>query len=659
MKYRALSEKEIRELEKNGCLADSWQNVLVKDGFDPARVIGTRFSGEVRLGLFRDKISLHSQIEQTTGIYDSRVVNSDIGDETLISDVRYLVGYEIGDHVVIDHVNSITMGEESTFGNGTEIEILNEAGGRELILYDQLSAQVAYLLVPYRHDRTSTEARSALIGQYAASRRSARGRIETGVQIFNCGDLKNIWIGQHTLLDGCIRLENGTLASSQHDPIFIGAGVIAKNFIIQSGSTVDSSALLVNCFIGQGVQIGKQLSVENSAFFANCEGFHGEACSVFAGPYSVTHHKSTLLIAGLFSFYNAGSGTNESNHMYKLGPVHQGILERGSKTGSFSYLLWPSRAGAFSAIVGKHYANFDTRDLPFSYIVEDHGKSTLIPAINLFTVGTRRDSIKWPNRDRRKDPVKFDLIHFDLFSPYIIGKMLRGIRILNDLYNNSSAEDEYVSYNEVRIKRDKILPAVKNYQLVIDIFIGDEILKKLKQFPDLSDFNSARKILSTPYEPSDPDWVDLAGLFAPKSSIKEFMTAVSDKKIENISEIQLFLKDIYMGYDEACWAWCADLIKTRLGKPVSKLTSQELSRIISDWRDNSVRFNDLILKDAEKEFNKRSQTGFGIDGDDSTAELDFTDVRGTYDDNKFIKETVNEKQKIKNTAEKWLAVVVN
>ena len=29
--------------------------------------------------------------------------------------------------------------------------------------------------------------------------------------------------------------------------------------------------------------------------------------------------------------------------MYKLGPIHQGILERGAKTSSDSYILWPSR----------------------------------------------------------------------------------------------------------------------------------------------------------------------------------------------------------------------------------------------------------------------------------------------------------------------------
>ncbi len=60
--------------------------------------------------------------------------------------------------------------------------------------------------------------------------------------------------------------------------------------------------------------------------------------------------------------------------MYKLGPLHQGIVERGSKTGSFSYMLWPSKIGAFTAVIGKHYSNMDTTDFPFSYINEVDGK---------------------------------------------------------------------------------------------------------------------------------------------------------------------------------------------------------------------------------------------------------------------------------------------
>ena len=36
--------------------------------------------------------------------------------------------------------------------------------------------------------------------------------------------------------------------------------------------------------------------------------------------------------------------------MYKLGPIHQGAMERGAKTTSDSYILWPARVGAFSLV---------------------------------------------------------------------------------------------------------------------------------------------------------------------------------------------------------------------------------------------------------------------------------------------------------------------
>jgi len=657
MNYRPLSDNEIGQLEKNGCSAEDWKRILVKDGFDPVRVARTRFAGDVRLGVFKEKVNLHDLIAHPSGIYDSHIVNSTIGDDVLISNARYLVNYEIEEHVVIDHVSSIIVSGESAFGNGIRIDVLNEAGGRELMIYDKLSAQVAYLLVTYRHDPAFTNGLMELIGKYADGCKSTRGIIHKGARIINCGDLKNIRIGEDALLEGCIRLEDGTVASSRHDPVFMGAGVIAKKFIVQSGSKIDSGALLANCFIGQGVQIGKQFSAENSAFFANCEGFHGETCSVFAGPYSVTHHKSTLLIAGMFSFYNAGSGTNQSNHMYKLGPVHQGILERGAKTGSFSYLLWPSRIGAFTAIVGKHYANFDTSEFPFSYITEENGKSALTPAMNLFTVGTRRDSIKWPNRDRRKDPVKYDLIHFELYSPYIVGKVQRGIKALTDLYEKTSHDQEYVHYKGINIKRLMLKTTAKYYDMVIDIFIGNEILKRLAEPEGDIKFADVKEHLIVSHESPDPNWVDISGLLAPQSVVNGFMDSVRQGKLNDVGEVQAYLNDMYLGYDEACWAWCADLIKQRTGKPVSGLSPEDIAGLISEWQNSSTKLNNMILRDAEKEFSKRSQTGFGIDGDESVAEQDFSAVRGTYENNKFVKETIAETERIKETAERWIGLL--
>ncbi len=86
------------------------------------------------------------------------------------------------------------------------------------------------------------------------------------------------------------------------------------------------------------------------------------------------------------------------------------------------------------------------------YINEENG-NVLTPAMNLLTVGTKRDSEKWPARDRRKDPVKLDLINFDLFSPYTVGKIVKGNKILQNLYETASKEREYVTTNGMHINR--------------------------------------------------------------------------------------------------------------------------------------------------------------------------------------------------------------
>ena len=657
MSYRALNKTEIEQLQQNGCQAESWDKITVKEGFDPLRVKNVDFSGTVKIGTFRKTVPVYEGITKPAGIYDSHVQDCIIHDDTYISGVKFLANYEIQTNAVINNVSALLVSGETSFGNGTEIEVFNEGGGRELPIFDKLSAQVAYLLVSYRHDIEFIKKLTAVIRRYTESRKSSTGMIGQNARVINCGTLRNVMIGEAAVIDGAIRLEEGTIASTANDPSYVGSGVIGKKFIILSGSKVDSGALLVNCFIGQGVQMGKQFSAENSAFFANCEGFHGEACSVFAGPYTVTHHKSTLLIAGMFSFYNAGSGTNQSNHMYKLGPVHQGILERGAKTGSFSYLLWPARVGAFTAVVGKHYANFDTSDFPFSYITEEDGKSTLTPAMNLFTVGTRRDSIKWPSRDRRKDPLKYDLINFNLFSPYIVAKVLRAISKLQELYEKAARDQEYIMNEGIYIKRLLLKSTRKYYDMVIPIFIGDAVLKRIENLSSDASIDDINKQLLAENGAFDTKWVDAAGLLAPQNEITRFMADVCNDKLSTVDQLHAALTEIYTRYDAHSWSWCADLIEQRMGKKPAELTADQLTEIITDWQTNSIKLNNMILKDAEKEFGKKSQIGFGIDGDADIAEQDFSAVRGSFDANKFVKETEADSEQITKTAERWLAAL--
>lgn len=650
MHHRNLTDSEISQLQRNGCSSDDWTQIKVKQEFDPQRLRDVYFAGAVKLGVFSGTIEVEKGIKKYSGIYRSYLENCSIGDNSYIANVGNLIAYNIGEGVAIENVNTLLVNEESTFGNGIELEVLNEGGGRELPMCDKMTAQIAYLMVNYRHDQKLTETIGSLIHDYAETKRSGKGNIEAGARIINTATIRNVNIGSYAAVYGANLLEEGTISSCKEDPAVIGEAVIAKGFIVLSGSTVDGGAILENSFIGQRVKTGKQFSAENSVIFSNSEGFHSEAVSIFGGPYTVSHHKSTLLIAGQYSFYNAGSGSNKSNHLYKMGPVHQGTLERGSKTGSFSYMMWPSHVGPYSMVLGKHNGSFDTSEFPFSYIDAKTDRSELIPALNLFTVGTLRDVRKWPTRDKRKDPNKLDLIHFNLFSPFIVQKMVNAVGILKQLKDKASKEQRYVSYKGVHIPRLILRTAQKYYEIGIKVYLGHELSKRLDE-SKAATFEELKQELIPRAGNGKGNWVDVSGMFASQQDINRLCEDVKAGKVNSVDDLTGELEEIYNNYPDSSWEWCTGLIGDRLGINFEDITKDQLVEILKDWKASREKMNNMILKDAQAEFSSNSKIGFGIDGDETTRDKDFASVRGAFEENSFVRGLESEIKEIGEQAD--------
>jgi hypothetical protein len=363
------------------------------------------------------------------------------------------------------------------------------------------------------------------------------------------------------------------------------------------------------------------------------------------------------MIAGMFSFYNAGSGTNQSNHMYKLGPLHQGILERGAKTGSLSYMLWPCSVGAFSVVTGKHTGNFDAADFPFSYITAEEGKSQLTPAMNLFTVGTRRDSEKWPARDRRKDPRTFDQIHFDLFNPRSIGKVLNAISILQDLNEKSRKEQEFVSYKGLVIKRLLLRTGIKYYKIAVAIYLGDILIKLLNQVKAGKTLRDLLTEISEDTGDRPEKWYDLAGMLVSETSLNACIDAMCHDTTDSVESLLAILQDTATSYENDNLKWWAQVIKETYGKQAADLSRDQLEQILEDWKKNVLKLNNMILKDAEKEFDPTSRIGYGLDGDESIQQKDFESVRGTYDGNKFVKALRSENDGVEKRFQEMIKVL--
>lgn len=658
MSYRNLTENEIEILNNNNCTADDWSNISVKKNFKPYQIKNVKFAGKNKLGIFSETIEVVESIQKKCGIENAYIKDCSIGDNVYISNTGNISCYNIESEVVIDNVNTLIVTEETSFGNGTEIKVLNADGGRETIIYDRMSSQIAYLQTAYRHDHQFISDLQFLICQYVNSKKSDRGSICRGAKVINSSSIINVNIGEYCTISGIQNLKEGTIVSSKTDPVFIGNGVIAENFIVLSGSKISGGSIIDNSFIGQAVCIDKQFSAENSCFFANSEGFHGEACSLFAGPYTVTHHKSTLLIAAMFSFFNAGSGSNQSNHMYKLGPKHQGIVERGSKTGSFSYMLWPCRIGCYSVVIGKHFTNFNSTDFPFSYILESKGRSILIPAMNLATAGTKRDFAKWPARDRRKTNAKLDLINFNLFTPYTIGKILKGMKILKDLMKKTEGRSkDMIKYNGLFIDKRKLNKAYNKYNLAINIFIGNEFVKQLDKSSELNSTSEILNKLNTKNLDNSDKWIDLSGLIASKEIIKKLMESVKKKKINSIDQFSENLKRIDEKYHDLAWIWCLSLIEEKFKKKITQFTKENLIDILHSWAQSIEKFNKMVLYDITKEFSLKNRIGYGIDGDEYCMNREFDTVFGKYEENKFVKNINTETKEILEKSNNYINFV--
>jgi hypothetical protein len=635
MKSRQLSEIEIKTLCDQDCQSDNWSLLQVRDGFDPSFIRNVRFSGSVEIGRTGSKIAIQPDNQLFSGIQNALIRECIIGDDVYISNVKILSCYIIEDNVVIENVNRILVEGRSSFGNGTVVNVLNESGGREVLIYEELSSQIAYLMTTYRHDKKFIVNLKNMIEIYADNKKSDKGVIRKNSQIVDSNKIRNVNVGQSVRISGALELNEGTIVSTKDSPVNIGMGVIARSFIILAGSSIDSAAFIYKTFVGQAVQIGKQFSSENSLIFANSECFHSEICSVFAGPFTVTHHKSTLLIAGLYSFFNAGSGTNQSNHMYKLGPIHQGIVERGCKTGSSSYLLWPSKIGAFSVVIGKHLTNFDSSDFPFSYIVATNSRTVLIPAQNFFTVGTKRDLIKWPIRDQREESGRLDLINYYLLTPYTISKIIKAISDLTDLQNSTDKRVKRISIGNTFIDRIRITKAIKDYNLIVDYYIGQTLLSNLENLQQVSPGGALSSEITASHD-LNGTWMDLAGMIAPLADIKILISRVNQQKLTLLDQVQEYLSSIHANYELYNWRWCLYLVESHYKKSIKQLSKKEFEKIILTWQEAATQITRRIKQDAKKEFSDRSQIGYGIDGDAKTRKEDFETVVGTYENTEFI-----------------------
>jgi carbonic anhydrase/acetyltransferase-like protein (isoleucine patch superfamily) len=482
--------------------------------------------------------------------------------------------YTIGNNVTIKNVSTISASNSCSFANGVIVNALNEFDGRAIRIFDKLNAQLAYLMTMFREQSNFISKVNSAIDSYIAESTLARGVIGNNCVIANCNFLNDFKCGSDCTLLGVQCIDNISIGQNTK----LGFGVIMRDCIVTNDSEISDGAILHRCFVGEHCEIGEGFTANDSLIFANSVLMRGEASALFAGPYTVSHHKSTLLIAIQTSFFNAGSNSNQSNHRYRLGAIHQGITERGTKLGSSSYLLLPVKVGSFSTIIGQHHINADFSALPFSYII-DNDEPTIVPGVNLTNIGTFRDIDKWEIRDGRTTS-KHDCVDFSFEdNPFIASEIYSGYLTLTNLLASAPDSDKY-NYSRYTISRKALHRGLELYRKALDRYIGL-----------CSDSNT---------EQQNFNWFDISGQIVTSEDLEQIFTS-------DFAHIDELLKRI------SCLSKNLDTNKRLYGRFLDYSLNGEFSNI-NELKSRGIEainfFEEKLLADCQKEFAPKVSIGY-------------------------------------------------
>jgi hypothetical protein len=589
--YRSLTQDEISVLERNNCWAEDWDRVLVAEEFKPYSFHRVMFYGDIRLGRFDEQIEVTDGFFKHAGINDATLRNVTVGDNCLIEKVgNFINNYSIGDNCYISNICTMETTDGATFGEGHLVSVLNEMGDGNVILFHDLNSQLASFMVKHFNDKQLKDAIHRMVSEEIRLSNPDRGTIGNSVKIVNTKEITNTVIHDDCEISGASRLSECTIMSSNDASVYIGTGVICENSIICNGCSITNSVKMQDCFVGEACQITNGFTAEASLFFANSYMANGEACAAFCGPFSSSHHKSSLLIGGEFSFYNAGSSTNFSNHAYKMGPMHYGTLERGTKTASGAYVLMPATIGAFSVCFGKLMHHPDTRCLPFAYLMAYGETMYLVPGRNITTVGLYRDIKKWPKRDKRAASSRKSIINFDWLTPFTVGEIVEGKKILEQLQEASGKDVSSYNFHEYVINASSLRKGIKYYDIALRIYMG-AVLKRAVKGGWLGKPTSDVGV---------GQWNDLSGLLLPASEEQRIIDDIKNGNLETIQDMNNRFREINDHFREYQWTWSYNMILDYYG--LEELTEEARQRIREDYITARRAWIAEIRKDAKKEF---------------------------------------------------------
>jgi NDP-sugar pyrophosphorylase family protein len=442
--YHGLTKDEIEALARNGNTCDDWNNLRVTQEFTPDRVQGCDFRGLVRIGRLDPVYLEHHDLRLPAGLYRSRIISCDLGDNVAIHNVSYLAHYIIGDQAILFNAGEVLATSHAKFGNGIVkdgepesarvwMDLCNENGGRGVMPFDGMIAADAYLWAKSRDEPALLEHFKAITQKTFDSRRGYYGMIGRQAVIKDSRVIKDVKIGDAACITGANNLENLTVNSSLDEPTQIGEGCELTDGIVGYGCKIFYGVKAVRFVTGRNVQLKYGARLINCYLGDNSTVSCCELLNNLIFPAHEQHHNNSFLCATLVLGQSnvAAGATIGSNHNSRAADGEI-VAGRGFWAGLCTSLKHNSRFASFCLLAkGAYPAELDV-PLPFSLIANDeaHDRLVIIPAYafmyNMYALA--RNSWKFADRDKRVHKVQH--VEFDALAPDTVEEMVQARHLL-------------------------------------------------------------------------------------------------------------------------------------------------------------------------------------------------------------------------------------
>jgi carbonic anhydrase/acetyltransferase-like protein (isoleucine patch superfamily) len=447
---RSLTAQEIELLKSRGNQAEDWANIRVKEGFKPDFISNNTFSGECVLGLFS---GAEKQVDDgavlASGIYNSTIINCQIGDDCLVENNGLISGYLIKDQAVVVNNGSISAGKNCPFGNGIQISLGIETGGREVLSFAELTIPIAEQVATRRNDKNLLEFYRDFAGKYREALSFDYGIIESGSLVRNSTRIADAYLGEYVLIDGACLIQNCTILSSQEERTEVSHGAFVKNSCLQWGCEVTSMAIVVDSVLTEHSHVERHAKVTASIIGPNTGIAEGEVTASLVGPFVGFHHQA-LLIAAIWpeGKGNIAYGANVGSNHTSRAPDQEIFCGEGVFFGLGTNIKFPAdfRDAPYLIIATGVDTLPQKVEYPFSLIhsASEHYEGVPAPYNEIIPAWVLSDNVYAVRRNegkyKKRNKARRTVFEFDVFRPDIVDKMaaardrLRDVKVKKQVY---------------------------------------------------------------------------------------------------------------------------------------------------------------------------------------------------------------------------------